>query len=137
MTATQTLRDFSLRHTSNRQEVLDLFLQTDHALSHSDIENGLGPDHDRVTIYRTLKTFLEKGILHKVLDDEGGTKYALCRTTCAQNDHHHDHVHFKCEQCGQTTCLDDVIIPALSLPSGYRRKEINLLVQGVCSECNQ
>ncbi|TAH16433.1 MAG: transcriptional repressor, partial [Runella slithyformis] len=27
--------------------------------------------YDRVTIYRTLKTFVEKGIVHKVLDEDG------------------------------------------------------------------
>ncbi|RIV27801.1 transcriptional repressor [Fibrisoma montanum] len=133
----QTLKNSGLRHTGSREEVLDLFLNADHALAHSDIEHGLGPDHDRVTIYRTLRTFLDKGIIHKVLDDEGGTKYALCRETCAQGHHQHEHVHFKCENCGQTTCLDEVHIPAVALPQGYNRKEMNLLIQGVCSDCNK
>lgn len=137
MTASETLKTFSLRHTNGREEVLDLFIKADHALSHGDIEHGLGPDHDRVTIYRTLRTFLDKGILHKVLDDEGNPKYALCRDTCAQGHHHHDHVHFKCETCGQTTCLDQVLIPAISLPAGYAPKELNLLIQGVCDECTK
>ena len=139
MTATtaSTLKDFDLRRTSSREEVLDLFLKSDHALSHGDLEQGLGSDHDRVTIYRTLKTFLDKGLIHKVLDDEGGTKYALCRLTCGKGDHHHDHVHFKCELCGQTTCLDHVQIPSISLPAGYQRQEVNLLIQGTCSICNK
>ncbi len=128
---------FRLRQTSNRQEVLDLFLRANHALSHGDVEQGLGPDHDRVTIYRTLRTFLDKGVIHKILDDAGDPKYALCRQTCAHDDHHHDHVHFKCETCGQTTCLDEVQIPLVGLPAGYSRKETNLLIQGVCSDCNQ
>lgn len=137
MTAAETLKEFDLRHTNNRVEMLDLFLQTDHALAHGDIESRLGPDHDRVTIYRTLRTFVDKGIVHKVLDDAGDPKYALCRhTSCAKDDHHHDHVHFKCQQCGQTTCLDDVLIPAIALPSGYQRQETNLLIQGTCPECN-
>ncbi|QIP11481.1 transcriptional repressor [Spirosoma aureum] len=135
--AAKTLKDFNLRHTNGREEVLDLFLNAGHALAHNDVENGLGPDHDRVTIYRTLRTFLDKGLLHKVLDDEGGTKYALCRETCAHGHHHHDHVHFKCEACGQTTCLDQVRIPTIALPEGYNRKEMNLLIQGVCLDCNK
>ncbi|CAN5533990.1 Fur family transcriptional regulator [soil metagenome] len=135
--ASKTLKDFNLRHTNGREEVLDLFLNAGHALAHNDVENGLGPDHDRVTIYRTLRTFLDKGLLHKVLDDEGGTKYALCRETCSNGHHHHDHVHFKCENCGQTTCLDHVNIPVVVLPEGYNRKEMNLLIQGVCQDCNK
>ncbi len=137
MTTADTLKEFDLRRTSSREEVLTLFLKASHALSHGDLEQGLGPDYDRVTIYRTLKTFLDKGILHKVLDDEGGTKYALCRPGCGKDDHHHDHVHFKCELCGQTTCLDNVQIPAISLPVGYQRQEVNLLIQGTCSICNK
>lgn len=135
--AAQTLKKFSLRHTSGREEVLALFLKAGHALAHSDVENGLGPDHDRVTIYRTLRTFLDKGLLHKVLDDEGGTKYALCQDTCAHGNHQHEHVHFKCENCGQTTCLNEVRIPGLALPDGYERREMNLLIQGVCQGCNK
>lgn len=137
MNAAQTLKSFNLRHTAGREEVLDLFLKAGYALAHSDVESGLGPDHDRVTIYRTLRTFLDKGLLHKVLDDEGGTKYALCRDTCSQGHHHHDHVHFKCENCGQTVCLDSVRIPALALPEGYERRETNLLIQGTCRDCKQ
>lgn len=137
MNAVQTLKSFNLRHTNGREEVLELFLQAGHALSHGDIEHGLGPDHDRVTIYRTLRTFLDKGILHKVLDDEGNPKYAMCRDNCAHGHHHHDHVHFKCEACGQTTCLDQVLIPEVSLPMGYAPKELNLLIQGVCSDCTK
>ena len=135
--ASKTLKEFNLRHTNGREEVLDLFLNAGRALAHNDVENSLGPAHDRVTIYRTLRTFLDKGLLHKVLDDEGGTKYALCRETCADGHHHHDHIHFKCESCGQTTCLDEVVIPAITLPKGYDRKETNLLIQGVCQGCNQ
>ncbi len=137
MNAAQTLKNFDLRHTNGREEVLNLFLDAEHALSHGDIETGLGPDHDRVTIYRTLRTFLDKGILHKVLDDGGNPKYALCRETCVAGHHHHDHVHFKCDHCGQTTCLDQVHIPSVVLPEGYSRKEMNLLIQGVCQECNK
>lgn len=132
----QTLNDFHLRHTSCREEVLNEFFSANYALAHHDIEDGLKDNFDRVTIYRTLKTFVDKGILHKVLDDEGGLKYALCREACDHDQHHHDHVHFKCQQCGQTTCLEHTLIPAVDLPTGYSRKETNLLIQGLCPLCN-
>lgn len=64
--AAQTLKAFNLRHTAGREQVLDLFLSAGgHALAHNDVETGLGPDHDRVTVYRTLRTFLDAGLLHK------------------------------------------------------------------------
>ena len=131
------LRNFKLRSTPNRQDILDLFLQKNYALSQGDIEKEIDNHLDRVTVYRTLKTFLDRGLIHKVLDDEGSLKYALCNDACHAPVHHHDHVHFKCEACGQTTCLDQVSIPSVALPEGYNRKEMNLLIQGVCLDCNK
>jgi Fur family ferric uptake transcriptional regulator len=44
-------------------------------------------------------------------------------------------VHFKCNQCGQTTCLETVHIPTIVLPAGFIKQESNLLIQGVCTSC--
>ncbi|MEJ7643233.1 MAG: transcriptional repressor [Chryseolinea sp.] len=129
------LRDFKLRSTPNRQEILHLFVLKNYALSHGDIEKEIENNLDRVTVYRTLKTFLDRGLIHKVLDDEGSLKYALCKEACTTAGHHHDHVHFKCTQCGQTNCLN-VEVPTVRLPKGYRASETNLLIQGVCERCS-
>ena len=130
------LKDFRLRTTQTRQEILHLFLRRDYALSHGDIEKEVHSSLDRVTVYRTLKTFLDKGLIHKVLDDEGSLKYALCNEACSVAGHHHNHVHFKCTRCGQTNCLTNVEIPPVKLPKGYKPKEIDLLIQGVCENCS-
>ena len=55
------LKNFRLRSTPTRQEILHLFLKKDYALSHSDIESEIADDIDRVTVYRTLKTFFDRG----------------------------------------------------------------------------
>jgi Fur family transcriptional regulator, ferric uptake regulator len=129
------LKEFDLRSTGTRTDILDVFLATDVALAHGDIESKMTEGLDRVTLYRTLKTFLDKGIIHKVLDDEGTTKYALCRHSCTTEEHNHEHVHFKCTMCNNTVCLDHVTVPKISLPAGYSFQETNILVQGVCPEC--
>ena len=129
------LKGFKLRSTPNRQEILHLFLKKNHALSHGDIEKEIDNSLDRVTVYRTLKTFLDKGLIHKVLDDEGSLKYALCNEACTTAEHHHDHVHFKCTKCGETQCLN-VDVPSIRLPKGYKANAVNLLIQGVCERCN-
>lgn len=136
ISARETLKEFELRHTGCREDIIGAFQGNDFALSQGDLEVKFGQRFDRVTIYRTLKTFLEKGLIHKVLDDEGGAKYALCRQECSHHEHHHDHVHFKCLDCGQTTCLEDVHVPNIVLPEGYVRKEVNMLVQGTCAACH-
>ncbi len=133
-TIIDTLREHNLRSTVCREEVLEAFMTRATALSHGDLEGNLKERFDRVTIYRTLKTFLEKGIIHKVLDDEGA-RYALCRESCTEDVHHHDHVHFKCNECGQTNCLENLHVPSVQLPNGYRAQETNLLIQGLCADC--
>lgn len=133
------LKKFDLRHTESRNAVLTYFLSKNFALAYSDIEQQLtqSKQFDRVTIYRTLKTFVEKGILHKVLDDEANSKYALCQAPACDNHHHnHNHIHFKCDSCGETKCVNEVIIPHITLPKEYQITEINILVNGFCEKCN-
>jgi len=131
---TKILQDHNLRITSCRKEVLRTFLDKKSALSHSDLEEILKEEFDRVTIYRTLKTFLETDLIHKVLDDSGATKYALCGH--GHHSHDHEHVHFKCEKCGRTICIDEIGLPKVKLPEGFLGKEVNLLVTGVCNKCS-
>ncbi len=134
MQVKEILGDYQLKSTACRNEVLGVLINKHQALSQAEIERDVDAVHDRVTVYRTLKTFLDKGLIHKVLDDAGVTKYALCNE-CAENDHNHEHVHFKCENCGKTQCLENVAIPSINLPKGYKILEKNLLVQGICATC--
>jgi Fur family ferric uptake transcriptional regulator len=131
----QLLKEFNLRSTPSRKAILNIFLKKNYALTHSDIEKSMPTDFDRVTVYRTLKTFLDKGLIHKVLDDQGSMKYALCTEACTIAGHHHDHVHFKCSLCGQTSCLS-INIPSIRLPAGYKPTDQNLLIQGICPNCS-
>lgn len=135
MASLQILKAHRLRQTPCRQLVLELLEERQDALSHQDLENFAGERFDRVTLYRTLKTFLDKGIIHKVLDDSGAAKFALCHAHCNEEEHFDNHVHFKCNNCGKTYCLENTEVPVISLPEGYSLSEVNLLVQGVCSEC--
>jgi Fur family ferric uptake transcriptional regulator len=130
------LSTHKLRLTANRADILNLFLINPAALSQPELERALDDRCDRVTIYRTLSTFLDKGILHKVLDDAGAMKYALCARDCgAATYHSHDHVHFKCKSCGNTECLAEVHIHLPPLPKGYLLHETNVLLQGICPAC--
>lgn len=133
----ELLRGHDIRHTDGRVAILEHFDQMGHALSQPDLEKALGDQYDRVTIYRTLTLYLDKGILHKVLDDSGAMKYALCPDACDAHDHRHEHVHFKCTRCGNTNCIEDLEVPMITLPQGYTLLEANLLLSGICRQCNQ
>jgi Fur family ferric uptake transcriptional regulator len=136
MNPQDTLKKNKLRITSSRLEILQIFIDNAVALSESDIESQIGENCDRATIYRTLSTFLEEGLIHKVLDSQSIVKYALCKDTCMEGKHRHEHVHFKCNACGDTICLEGIEIQPIQLPKGYKATESNLLVVGVCVKCN-
>ncbi|MBL4652698.1 MAG: transcriptional repressor [Flavobacteriales bacterium] len=136
MEAPLILSNHDLRNTSARLAVLGIFQKYTYALSHSNIEKELQKDFDRVTIYRTIHSFLDKGIVHKVMDDSESAKYALCVDECSSDHHHDNHVHFKCSKCGNSECLNNIQIPLTNLPSGYIATESNLLIEGVCKACS-
>ncbi len=130
------LRKSQLSITDSRRNILELFLQSESALAHHDIESGTKEKYDRVTVYRTLQTFMEKGIIHTIPTPDNSIKYALCKDNCEQNHHHDDHVHFMCTRCGITTCLQEVHIPEIKLPRGYKTRQTEVVVSGVCKECS-
>lgn len=130
------LKRNSLSVTDSREKILSLFLRHDGALAHGDIEKKAGEKFDRVTVYRTLQTFLEKGIIHAIPTADNAIRYALCKDNCSEGHHHDHHIHFVCHHCGKTYCLDDVVTPDLKLPSGYLTEQVEVVVQGICKTCS-
>lgn len=130
------LKHHDLRITQVRLEILQYFQANKNALSHADLENYFDKKQDRVTIYRTLTSFLEKGLLHKIPDDSGVAKYGLCHHDDKEHTHDDDHVHFKCKKCEKIECLHTLEIPKLNLPKKYKMESANLLIEGICSICN-
>ena len=129
------LKKHHLSITGGRRRILELFLQQDGALSHSDIERKAGEKFDRVAVYRTLQTFLEKGIIHSIPTPDNSVLYALCKDDCTEGHHHDNHVHFICSKCGKTICLADVTVPQVKLPGGFMPQEYQMVVTGLCAEC--
>lgn len=133
----ELLKKNELSVTAGRKQILEFFLQQDGALSHSDIEKKAGGKFDRVTVYRTLQAFLEKGLIHSIPTADNSIRYALCKDDCSGGHHRDDHVHFICNTCGNTMCLEDVTIPPIKLPGGFVTEQVEMLVSGVCKSCNQ
>ncbi len=131
----EILRLNNLSVTDSRRKILTLFLNQQSAITHADIEKKAGEKFDRVTVYRTLQTFVEKGIIHTIPTTDNSIRYALCKD-CAGGHHHDNHVHFICEKCGSTICLEDVLIPLIKIPKGYAVQAVEVVTKGVCKKCN-
>lgn len=137
--AKKYIKEQELRVTPARVSVLNYFLDKAQVLSHADLEIALGDEFDRVTIYRTLNTFLEKKIIHKVPGEEHGTKFALNSHTSSGHGKSLDagHAHFKCNDCGKLLCLHGVKIQNGELPEGFEMESSNIILSGTCADCNR
>ena len=129
------LKKNNLSITQTRLDILSMFYKTQGALAHGSIEKAGSKNFDRVTIYRTLQTFVEKGIIHTIPTADNAVLYALCKEHCSEGDHHDNHVHFICHRCGHTYCLDKISTPQISLPKGFRVSQTNVVIDGVCDKC--
>lgn len=134
---TDILKKNGLSVTESRMKILDLFYETEGALAHADIEKNTDAAFDRVTVYRTLQTFVEKGIIHQIPTTDNSILYALCKHNCQQGIHHDNHVHFICMNCDKTFCLDDVLVPEVKLPKGFLPAQAAMVVTGVCNDCKK
>ncbi len=132
-----TLKKHNLSVTDARKNILSLFSISGNALAHADIEQKSSAEFDRVTIYRTLQTFVEKGIIHTIPSSDNSVRYALCKNECAAGHHHDDHIHFICDDCGITYCLDQITVPKIILPNGFKASQTDLIVSGTCNKCTQ
>lgn len=124
----------NIKPTAMRELVLDILTEQKMAISLSDLEQKFHKS-DKVTLYRTLKTFEEKKLIHSINDGSGAVKYALCKESCQC--HPEDlHVHFFCLKCQHTFCLSDIPIPSISLPVNFSMENTNMVVKGICANCN-
>lgn len=135
------LKSKQLKATKGRIAVLELFLNANSALSHTDIEQRFKDDAidiDRVTIYRILDCFVENRILHKVSSEKAIQLFALS-TDETEQENHQDHAHFICNSCELVECVEllEMIQTQLSQnKQGYAISSYDLTLHGVCKHCN-
>ena len=133
----QLLDKHDLKKTKARIGVLEILNSRETAVSQPLLEDILGKGVDRVTLYRVLKTFEEKGIIHKIIDLNGTANYAICGTACEDNEHHDEHLHFNCTVCYSVYCLDKFKVPKVIIPEGFTAGSVNIIMYGICDSCNR
>jgi len=127
------LENRHIKPTAMRELVLKVLSEQAVAISLVELEQKF-EKVDKVTLYRTLKTFEENKLIHSIDDGTGSVKYALCKETCQC--HPEDlHVHFLCTSCHHTYCLNDIPIPSVNLPVHFNLESISMVVKGICSNC--
>lgn len=134
-TVEHILEDKAIRVTAMRLLIYKFLAEKQVAVTLSDIEHAFDKV-ERTTLYRTIKTFEEKGVVHQIDDGTGITKYALCETGCNCDIETDLHLHFHCNICNDTVCLTDHKIPQIKVPKGFISEDVNLVVKGICDKCS-
>ncbi|MDY8134621.1 Fur family transcriptional regulator [Aquimarina sp. 2201CG5-10] len=129
------LKKLGIRPTAMRILIFQFIEAQTSAVSLTAVENHFEKS-DRTTLYRTLKTFEEKGVVHQIDDGTGIPKYALCTHEHQSKKHNDLHLHFHCLKCCNTVCLTNHQIPQITLPVNFIPENINMLVKGICDKCN-
>lgn len=127
------LRSRDLSVTTQRTAILNHLLAAERHLTQEEIYAALkGRGIGKVTVFRALKTLEESGLVERVSDAEGTTRYEVKRERP-----HHDHL--ICESCGGITEVQwpeveraqEKVCRALHFTVNRHRHE----VYGRCGEC--
>ena len=128
------LTDKGIKPTPNRILVLKELDRATRPVNLADLEATLSP-MDKVSIFRVLELFVEKEMVHVIEDGSRSMKYELCRG----KSHHSlsdQHVHFYCTSCKETFCFEDIALPSVEVPEGFRPKTGNFTLKGLCPKCD-
>jgi Fur family ferric uptake transcriptional regulator len=132
MKAEDILHKHNLVRTSCRQSIIDAIVKSGIAISEEEIKRRIEGTYDRTTFYRSFKTLIENGIIHKIVVDNQLVKYALSDNKPISK----NHVHFYCNLCGIVECFPDPELKSPQLPKGYKQIEAELIIKGFCEKCS-
>lgn len=130
----QTLLGRNIQPTAMRLLVLEELQKLPVAVSLNELEANFDRA-DRITLYRTLKTFQKHKLVHGIDDGTGSLKYALCSENCECRPED-QHAHFHCNKCDLTFCLNDFHLERTALPKDFIMQEMNLVIRGLCDHCS-
>ena len=129
------LREHGIRVTPRKLAIVECVRDSVVPLSAAEVHGIVAQciPLDLVTVYRTLAVCVERDVLREIADRSGIARYELA---CVHNP---AHPHFRCERCGEMTCLPEQDVPGKSLatlaPEGAAVRDVSVVVTGVCRGC--
>ena len=128
------LAEHGVKATANRLMTARALADAHRPLTMTELEDLL-ETIDKSNVFRTLQVFREAHLVHALEDTGDGVRYEFCHS---HGDHDDDlHVHFYCETCHKTFCLEDIPVPTVSIPTGYTTYSSSMLLRGVCPSCKK
>ena len=129
------LRQKGLKHTDQRDKILDIFLSTSRHIAADELHAIIKKANPRIgfsTVYRTMKIFTECGLAHEVNFGDGRARFEKAFDKS-------QHGHLICTGCGKTEEFEtDALEKSVKkiadsrqfLPQGHRFE-----VYGLCKKC--
>jgi Fur family transcriptional regulator, ferric uptake regulator len=133
--ARQMLRTTKLYCTEARVAILKVLMQAPCPLRQNQIaEDPTSKTLNKVTIYRTLESLVQVGLVHRAFMHKRAWHFELAhhcsKTQC--------HPHFTCLNCGQTHCLTGILIPMAKSPyKGFTISRQQVRLEGICPACHE
>lgn len=137
MEIAEIFKEKSIKKTTPRVAVVNILFEASHPLSENDIKNKMGYMYDRSTLYRTIQTLIDAGIIHRIVVDNTNVKYAINKLDYKEIEPQKGHAHFYCKRCKEVICLDVIPLSNCNLPPNYEMDECEILIKGVCESCKK
>lgn len=132
--ATQIIASHDLRVTSQRVIVLEAMMREPNDVNANALFERLRKDHPKLglaTIYRTLSTLAEAGVLDRLHHGADGACFRYC-----EPGHHH---HLTCRSCHAVVELRDCDLDAwarkIARKHGFSEVEHRMELDGLCRTC--
>ena len=129
------LERHGIKLTANRILIAKIMSTLDYPISMKELETML-LTMDKSSIFRTLSLFKSHHLVHQMEDGNDIVRYELCHSLNKETDED-IHVHFYCEHCHRTFCLNEISVSQVNLPVGYRQTAVNYMIKGICPDCSQ
>lgn len=129
------IQAYGLRHTAQRELILETFLETEEHLTSEDLYflvHKIDPTIGNTTVYRTLKLLTEAGLAREVRFGDNKTYY----------EHHYNHAHHDhmiCTECGMVIEFFSADIESLQDEMAdkfsFKPTHHSLRMWGICANC--
>jgi|SRR3989339_7585 len=127
----------NLKHSRQREKVLEVFLSTDKHLTVEDLYNLIKKQYPTIgfaTVYRTLRLLCECGLSRELRFEDGTTRYEHL-----YGHQHHDHI--ICTKCGRFV---EVVVPEIEYlqeklfeQHGFYPQRHKMELYGICKKCKK
>lgn len=127
------LEEHSLKHTKQRDAILDIFLEASGHITSDEIYKRIRDEHPSIgytTVYRTMKLLCDAGLASEHHFDDGVARYEIQHA-------HHDHL--VCVRCGKIVEFECEMIESsqeeIAARYGFRVLRHRHELYGHCEGC--